>query len=454
MCIIANNRGERCKAVGLLVMLTFFTTAATPADAASNCWVIVPPINVTVRYDASILLGQSWPDPQSAVEAGFVEIMRQGPVDSWGPVFGLQCNIGGSEYRGNISQMLRLPMQISSLPGDSLVDPNTGLPIVYQQSAIFQNEFGEDCYDGWYGRYTTVITVDGNYYGKPQCKARYIIKLAHASGMPASNATLASVEPGNQIQILARVYDQNNQLVPNVGIELKLEVVNQSAGHHHGDDTAVARTGTLASNAIGAVVSDNGKTLTGNTGTSGLQFQYNAPRVSGDIDINANCTDGKNCTQEGARRVWVGVKDLVPLGNSQYFVPVGDTLNHFDNHYLTLEASSRINVLAALYRARFPNYPLLHLNDASLERGGLFDVNSDWAPPHFEHCRGTEIDVRANDALGAIPSTITVRQVFEELAKKVGADPMWEIPKDKNKNPRPDLRHYHVRLAGGKPQCP
>lgn len=166
--------GDRRK-FGLFAVLTFcnFTIGTAESNAVSNCWVIVPPFDVTVTFDHSAFVGQSWSDPQSALEAGFAELVRRGPITVWGqPVLGARCNTGGSyvEYRGNISQILRLPMQASSLPGGSVVDPDTGLPVVYRQSAIFQNEFGESCYSGWYSLVTTVIAVDGNYYGKPQAK--------------------------------------------------------------------------------------------------------------------------------------------------------------------------------------------------------------------------------------------------------------------------------------------
>lgn len=287
-----------------------------------------------------------------------------------------------------------------------------------------------------------------------RCPTSYRVKLSRTDGLSESAATLTSIQPGDPAQLLARVYDQTNQLVPNVGIELKLEAVNQSGGHHHGDDTAVARTGTLASNDPGAIVTDNGKTLTGNTGTNGLQFRYNAPAVSGDIDINASCTGGRSCTQEGARRVWVGVKGLVPLSPSSDYVLVGETSTHPDNHYLTPVASYRLAVIANNYARLFPEYALLlHLNDASLERGGVFDIYDNWQSPHTEHCRGAAVDIRANDAPGAIPDTL--RSVFEMFARRSGADPLWEIPEDGNRVPVWRLRHYHLRLLGREGlQCP
>ena len=134
---------------------------------------------------------------------------------------------------------------------------------------------------------------------------------------------------------------------------------------------------------------------------------------------------------------------------------IGETNTHPNNHFLTPVALSRITFLAALYNAEFPSNSILHLNDASLIHGGLFDVGSTrWAPPHHEHCRGTEIDIRANDAQGAIPSTPQHQTEFAALARVVGAQAIFEIPTDRDDNPLRNLRHFHVRVMGERPQCP
>lgn len=57
------------------------------------------------------------------------------------------------------------------------------------------------------------------------------------------------------------------------------------------------------------------------------------------------------------------------------------------------------------------------------------------------------MDIRANDAPGAIPAML--RTVFEYFAGQTGADPRFEVPKDKDGNRVWELRHYHVRLLEG-----
>jgi hypothetical protein len=310
---------------------------------------------------------------------------------------------------------------------------------------------------GPHGQYCSgvfVTMLNGSIVNSvPQCMHSYGIKLSRPDGSSEDNTTLDKIEPGKPSTLVARVYDQNNQLVPGVDVQLTAGVIHGSGGHSHGDDQLIARTGSFSSPDSTATVQSGGQILSGNTGQSGLTFIYKAPEVSGDNTIAAICTGAKNCTPQGPNQVWVGRKGMETLRDSQYYVLVGDTPNHFTNHYLIPEAINQVYALTALYQAaKLPSDPLLHLNDASLERGGVFDLLSDWAPPHFEHCRGTEVDVRANDTLGAIPERNY--EIFEESARTVGARAMFEIPRDKSGNALSHLRHYHVRMTGVRPQCP
>lgn len=112
----------------------------------------------------------------------------------------------------------------------------------------------------------------------------------------------------------------------------------------------------------------------------------------------------------------------------------------------------RLQQLAALYRQRFPSDPPPYLNDASLERGGLFDIYWEnlqkgtkrtvwWTTPHVEHRRGTVIDIRVNGSEGSIPVDDEYFDAFEEIAQARGADAEIHSPGTSN-------QHYHVRLMG------
>ncbi|MCR4346922.1 MAG: hypothetical protein NUV55_06945 [Sulfuricaulis sp.] len=283
----------------------------------------------------------------------------------------------------------------------------------------------------------------------PACAGSYTIRLSPGNNASETALILTSIEPDEATDLVAKVYDQNNQLVPNVVVKLALEAKQNSGGHHHGNDSAIARTGTLAGQQV----------LTDNTGPSGLQFSYKAPSVAGDYKIKATCTDGKNCQPEGADTVWVGVKNLIPLsGQNSVYRLIGQNQQHPDNHYLKSTALNRATVFAAFYQAKYPNTAVLYLNDASLERGGVFDISLDWKSPHFEHCHGTIIDIRANGGEGALNITSDNDPMIEklkEIGRVAGVEPDFEIPKDKEGNRLWNLRHFHTYLMGQEGlQCP
>jgi len=247
-----------------------------------------------------------------------------------------------------------------------------------------------------------------------------IIKLSPAN---------SSVEPGKTVNLLARVFDdQNNQPVPNVGVIIEVTVGENSGGHMHD----VNRPKGIVSPSAGSTGPDG----------SGLALSFTAPVSAGDHTITARCAD--DSCGEATASVWVGIQGLVPLYETHLYKLVGSDDAHPDNHYLTIAATGSVVWLAELYRARFPNDPPLHLNDASLERGGLFDIKYParaqwWTPPHVEHQRGTVIDVRANDAPGAIPAG--QHEAFVEITDQIRADAELHSPGTAN-------QHFHVRLKG------
>ncbi len=266
----------------------------------------------------------------------------------------------------------------------------------------------------------------------------YVIKLSRVDGSSEDSTTLDKAEPSRFTNLIARVYDQNNQVVPNVNLRLEAEVVGNSGGHQHDDPARHSvHTGQLG----GGTVTQNGRVLAGDTGIDGLRFTFKAPAPAGDHKITVTCTD-RTCNQEGPDKVWVGVKGLVSLYETHLYMLVGSDDVHPNNHYLTPAATGSVVWLAELYRARFPNDPALHLNDASLERGGLFDIKHDrrtqwWTPPHTTHRRGIDIDVRANEFVHADAMPHRNYFDFEEIAIKVGCSADMHSEFTRN-------QHYHM----------
>ncbi len=297
----------------------------------------------------------------------------------------------------------------------------------------------------------------------PQCGAKkYTVKLSRRDGLPPESGTvLYSSEPGQPgPELVATVYDEHNQLVPNVVVQLQANAIPNTGGHQHGDNSVTLRTGTLASADSSAKLSQNAQVLSGNTGSTGLVFTYNAQPVGGDNTIAATCIDNHHCTQQGPMQVWVGIKGLRPLGLNVYILVPNATKDpgHPDNHYLTPIAAGVVAVFANLYHAAYPDNSLLQLNDASLERGGIFDLSHNWKSPHEQHCRGTVVDIRANGVDGALNITSDTDPMIyrvQKIGNKVGAIPAFEVPPDVAGVPVWDARHFHTLLIGREGrQCP
>jgi len=279
------------------------------------------------------------------------------------------------------------------------------------------------------------------------------VRLSLTDGSAETDTTLTSVEPGKATETLvAKVYNQNDQLVPNVEVKLEVEVVKETGGHKHHDDNRPRPKGTLSG---GTPTSPD--VIAGNTGTDGFVFTFTAPAPAGDHTITASCTD-RTCTQEGPDTVWAGVKGLKDILPGPYRLigsdgkVVGWTPTHHDNHYLTVNAMSKLRDLGYWYSTvSFPLRPKLYINDASLERGGIFDINNNWKSPHFEHCRGAVVDIRANGVDGALNISSGDDPMIDdikEMAKRFGIDAKWDVPVDKDGKIYWNLRHFHVRLLG------
>lgn len=266
----------------------------------------------------------------------------------------------------------------------------------------------------------------------------YSIRIEPESGMPESPEILVSTEPGQSSNgLVVRVYDDDGSLVPDVDIRLEVNVKENSGGHqHHSDDRPRGNVGGF---------NPTPYIITNNTGTDGYKFRFRAPVIAGDHKISATCVSTA-CVQEGPDEVWVGIKNLVDIENGPHHVLIGTTLSHIDNHYLTKEAKAVLLELAYRYKMlSFPFNPVLHVNDASLERGGVFDLDQNWLSPHHEHRRGTEVDIRANLQVGAIPESDF--EEFKELAKELKIDPLFERKWDKLTGAEiTGHRHFHLRL--------
>lgn len=284
-------------------------------------------------------------------------------------------------------------------------------------------------YDLWIQPYQPVVCRPPSPKPLP-----YRIQLLNDSGQPGSSY-LGEVKPDGNVSLKARVTCGDGEPVSGAQVELKVDVIDQTGGHVHSG----------GGRPRGSVLYP-GRNTTDNDGY--LPFTFYAPSPAGDHWITARCMD-RDCGSED-KKVWVGMQGLVPLYDTYLYHLVGSTPTHLQNHYLTLDAMDSVLMLAELYHSEFAGDPVLHYNDASLERGGLFDISANWSTGpwgHKSHRRGDIVDIVANPDINpsiAIPAKNFLR--FEELACEAGGIARVHSPNN------PSNQHYHVAFQGCEPK--
>lgn len=277
-------------------------------------------------------------------------------------------------------------------------------------------------------------------------KETYKIELNPLIANPVSDQILARIEPetgDNVVPLVATVVNQNGDIVPDVEIRLEPHVVAYSGGHNHDDPSRHAdHTGQLTGQR------SDGNAVIGNTSNHSYIFTFTAPAPAGDHVILASCVDIE-CQQVGANEIWTGfeglraLRDLVDNEGDSLYELIGMTDTHPDNHYLKPINAYKAVIIATLYNHAEPDAPVLRYNDASLKRGGRFDVNtggSPWSSPHITHRNGEDLDVRANPEVNpgtAIPSDNF--ESFRNIAAIVGASAKIHSKGTSN-------QHFHINF--------
>lgn len=308
-----------------------------------------------------------------------------------------------------------------------------------------------------YAQVLTLRTCPANSDPTPPnctCKDSYVPDLTQTScilgqyTLTLKTEPLENIEPSKQVATIVKVVDAQGNGKGGVTVSIKADVDAGSGGHDHDSGRHVSPyTGTLDA-------------TTGITRADGtVSFNFTAPEVSGTHTFTAKCIS-PTCTKEATSKIDVKVDGLIPIPSepSLYALIGGESdKKHHDNHYLTDNAMSQLTVLAINYHFLYPNEPVLHLNDASLEWGGKFDIKGNWVGDHKMHRRGVVIDIRANTAVGNIPERLFTD--FEDMAAKTKLADGVTSAKAKlhcssGRDPSvdncvgDDNRHYHVILLG------
>ena len=256
------------------------------------------------------------------------------------------------------------------------------------------------------------------------------------------NAPAGDIEPSGAKTMSVRVVNSATQAPKaDAKVRVTLEVQSGSGGHGHHDATRLK--GTLT----GCAPAGNGlyDCTTGSDGYAG--FAFKADQVSGTHTVKAECTNlactnDSNPNPENVNVKVAGLKPIPASGLYALYEADGSVIGavpgrHPSNHYLTPTAANKLLVIAINYHHLYPKDPVLHVNDASLMWGGVFDLDADWDIPHEEHRRGSVVDIRANLNTGAIPAANF--QSFIQSAKDRGVDARIH-------NPGETSQHFHVRL--------
>lgn len=193
--------------------------------------------------------------------------------------------------------------------------------------------------------------------------------------------------------------------------------------------------------------------ITDQTTTSGeLCLRYVADEPGGKIKIEASPTDAPPLNSDNFATVDVRVPNLVLLpkgSDSLHYKNIGGTLEHpgppanptLDmNHWGTVAVDNAFPFIAFNYFVMFhPQYPI-YVNDMSLPKGGLFDINGNWFPPHQGHRQGTGMDLMTKNI--DHPEGIPIKYQFklqDDIIRKYFPNAEVDIHDPGTKN-----EHFHV----------
>ncbi|HEX6940537.1 MAG TPA: hypothetical protein VF158_14065 [Longimicrobiales bacterium] len=107
-------------------------------------------------------------------------------------------------------------------------------------------------------------------------------------------------------------------------------------------------------------------------------------------------------TAEAAQTLDIRWSGLSEFGADAHHVLIGTETplgqNHLSNHWAFLWANDQFhsiaeNILKLANEATDERPYVIQYNDMSLESGGTFDINGNFAPAHYSHNRGVDADI-------------------------------------------------------------
>ena len=188
---------------------------------------------------------------------------------------------------------------------------------------------------------------------------------------------------------------------------------------------------------------------------------YTAPEFGGRVVISATAIVGQE-TMVSQDTLEVRVPGLQLLPTSTNYDQVGGTVRHTgppsqtpnDNHYGTPEMLAILADLAVAVDSLDDGSRLV-VNDMSLPRGGLFDIEGNWIPSHVTHRVGLDADIQittenddtrdgivigprtgpdGNPVVNANGDIVIQNESFRDVVENAGGNAHWEV------------NHYHIRF--------
>lgn len=215
--------------------------------------------------------------------------------------------------------------------------------------------------------------------------------------------------PSSQHTLWAYCVDQNNYIIPSCPVNLGVGVYLNTNGHFHDSPSRPIssiwpQSGTTSAIAPYALAVTLSTTLVG---------QAELAMVEPNLPLAVM----------GYMEYVVGYSDIYWNHHSDIWVQTGATANHGGvefNHWMAWNAAQGIyHASRQFLLVEYPQFQRIAVNDMALPFGGIFDINGNWAGPHYQHSRGTAVDIRGNTLPNNVPVSLQSR--FRQLCIDFGA---------------------------------
>jgi hypothetical protein len=238
---------------------------------------------------------------------------------------------------------------------------------------------------------------------------------------------------GDAVLLTVRGDYEDGSPAAGASVQIQTGFVEHSGGHMHPANPGFTIVGTL--DAAGE-----------------YERPYGDFGVGGEEMLHVTVNDGAQ-EQSVDKKFRVEVGGLAMLGASGDYVLIGQRTEHPSNHWGT-PSSLALQASLAKYMRLVGNHVdptgilVLRYNDMSLTKGGLFDIDGGFVPPHFSHRQGIDVDVDDVFGLTGNPDEVSPKQVPFGVLRRVvkalrpgGAEVIVEgVAAGGSTGP-----HYHIR---------